>query len=611
MAIEIGRIPASSMLLVLASLPAANCHNRSPDPLDTARTPLMGGSVTLELIFPPTRDATTLALVANGHLLLADRSVVTGAVSNMGDRGTAVGVEARTGDIVTKSTLTLSPRSVVDGRIETTTPIRQDPSGRIFGETNLQARLSPPRRRSLQVIFPTSLEGDIVLEPGQSRTAMPGRYGVVSVKSDARLRLHAGTYYADTWAVEPGAVLEVDQSQGPVTVYVSQPFAFRGSLLNSAPISRFILGVVGPGTISVDTPFHGTILAPDATLILGGQAARHRGAFVARNIEVRPGVLVMLQPGLPFPDCDDGNACTARDVVVDGTCVGRDPVTFGVPESDPSAARCSDGASPVGCRAYDCSVGLPTAVWLAAPSCGPHYPACTASCPSLGCIAARPRSNDYLSCQCSCFDPTSDFASSVAVNGCGATLSTSCEQLCTSYGPSACGTASSCEFGACKRQNLAGEVIAAGVCRVGDEVAAPILADYVAIVETQTSQLTILVGKTLTTVPVTGSIGLNFDMSPSPATPGRATLGYLRLATGPFQFFGRRVQSIELESRGGAGTFLKTQRGERASFEFPANSFPSLVTVLADGIPHTFDALSPGALKGVVDVKARAISLSL
>ena len=588
------------------------CTRGEPPPEVTTRTAALSAAArtaVLNMVVPRGSAVGTFVLAANGSLLLDDRSVVSAPVSNLGAAGTNVGADAHASGISSQSTLTVRDRAVISGPINVTAPIQASSTSHVTGPVNTHAVLTPPQQQTVTVQFPAGDIQDEILQPSQVASAAPGRYGAMTVNSGAHLHLASGTYYAETIDVEPQAFLDLDERLGPVVIYVNQPFAFRGSVTTNVAGPNLLIGVVGSGTISIASSFQGTILAPNASLLLGTGGLTHTGAFFAHDIEVQPGVTVVFHASAGLPACDDGNACTGRDVLQGNKCVGTDPALLGVPASD-SSRSCPDGSKPIGCRAYDCSSGLPTGTWLAAPVCGPSYPICTAACPAGGCLTSAPRTDDLVQCSCSCGDPTGGTPFAVQVDGCGPPNAGACQALC-SVADRECGDTSSCEFGACgAASSAAPTILSTAACRVGDPLTVPLVSDYVATVDSTVSKLTISVGPTATVVPVSGSIGFALPGASSPFPGGSLRVKRISLTGTAFNFFGRHFDSPRWDSTGEAETPLTSTGGGQSAAPLPAASISGRIGAVVDGTPRVFDVSSPGNLAVTLDLPHRRMTFS-
>jgi|GEM_PF-5901408 len=286
---------------------------------------------------PATVAPAQVVLSADGALRVADRvaiqtngSVATG-LANAGATETTVGVSARVRDIWSVASVVLRDRARADGSVRSEGTVTPLGGAVVTGQTVQHATLSPLSLTSWSVTLPASNAGDVNLEPDTQRTLAPGAYRNLSVKSRATLNLTAGTYFFQAAAIEPQAIIGLTTTGGPVVVYLSGALTFRGSILDRQDRADFLVVALGPSPVVIDSAFTGTIVAPQAPLTLA--TATHAGAFFARDIDVRPDVVLVARPfpALPpgpctgAPDrtaCNDGNPCTTRDACLAGKCQG-------------------------------------------------------------------------------------------------------------------------------------------------------------------------------------------------------------------------------------------------------------------------------------------------
>ena len=95
-------------------------------------------------------------------------------------------------------------------------------------------------------------------------------------------------------------------------VFIQNQFAFRSPFLNSSgTLQPILLGFAG-SSLTVETTFNGTLLAPNGSVTFGiGSGISYHGAFFAKNIEVRPASTLF---------CDDSVAQPLPEVVSPATC---------------------------------------------------------------------------------------------------------------------------------------------------------------------------------------------------------------------------------------------------------------------------------------------------
>lgn len=87
---------------------------------------------------------------------------------------------------------------------------------------------------------------------------------------------------------------------GHAAVDVRDDLTFRGRLqLPTGEEGRLALQYRGTNVALVEAPFSGSVLAPQGTLVLGGNHGQvFRGRFYGQNVDVRAGLQVVSEPGL-------------------------------------------------------------------------------------------------------------------------------------------------------------------------------------------------------------------------------------------------------------------------------------------------------------------------
>jgi hypothetical protein len=141
-------------------------------------------------------------------------------------------------------------------------------------------------------------------EPTDVMHLAPGQYGAVTVYSGGQLFLVAGTYEFKSLDLEPqGQIVLPSATSETVRVFVQNNVIYRGSanIASSStppPLAPLFLAYAGTGTLTIGSPFTGTILAPNATLSLqslNGQGV-YTGEFFAQQIALSPHTTVNSNP---------------------------------------------------------------------------------------------------------------------------------------------------------------------------------------------------------------------------------------------------------------------------------------------------------------------------
>lgn len=500
----------------------------------------------------------------------------------------------------------LGNNSHVSGHVVTSGSVTAGIGAIVDRAISERANLTPVSTTSFDGVFPAGACQTLVLGPGTTANAPPGRYCRIQVKARATLNLRSGNYYVDTLdPVEPEARLNIDDASGPVRIFLKSTFAFRGSLASASSVPDVLFGVLVGGMVSVESAFSGTIVAPAAVLSLSASGKTLTGSFFALDIIVHSDVKIKQHSVSDLRKCDDGNACTRRDSVEHGVCVGHDPVLFGLPESDASAPGCPDGTKRLGCRGFDCITGLPTTTWLAAPTCGSV--SCNASCPATGCTPENRRNGSVLECPCTCTDPTGGPPLTLRVQACGPETSLSCSAICA-RAESVCDAGVSCEVGTCTAASGSQptKIIANG-CRLNDQGATSTTSPFTAGIDARLSRVDLIVGGRRVSAPVTGSIGFSIRSNPDGEVFGLSSFSGSILA--PVDVFGRQIDLVEAVTRQSvSGRLTKASQGDRFTLALGPNDLAARAVI--DGVPRFVSLDAAGTARGTLTSDRRTVTFA-
>jgi len=236
-------------------------------------------------------------LRANRRFTLNDRARVqlpTGAlapISNNGSERVHIGVDARVGSIASIGGVSLADRSRVEGFVTSAGSIERQNQSIVTGAVTAFASVSLPPFPTAQVNFP-ALPGNVQLEPDQQLTVQPGGYVNMVIKSRAKLFLAGGDYYTNVLQLEPQS--EVILDSGTTRLFVRNSVIYRGTFKPpSGGAFALVLTYTGTSTVPLESPFQGTLFAPNASLTLGtGGPQQFKGHFLAKELEVRPDTVV-------------------------------------------------------------------------------------------------------------------------------------------------------------------------------------------------------------------------------------------------------------------------------------------------------------------------------
>lgn len=280
----------------------------------------------IDVSYPQNIGFGSLALLATGQVQLRDRVTVSGGegttiVSTGGP--TTVGNDAQVSAISSQGDVTVQHRSSITGGVVTGGTLTIEPSSSVYGSVSQQASLGPLGSTGFTVVYPATSNGAVLLEPEQVSSIGPGRYDQLIVRSRARLTLEPGRYYVDDLQLEPDAIVEVNGT-GDVLLFVSSSVAFRGTIEKEQG-QRLLLGYFGTSDLTLERSFNGTVIAPQAKLVLASQAQTFAGAYFAKELEVQPNVVVQhVAAFVPaeFPPVGPGDVppVTPPPIFTDTTC---------------------------------------------------------------------------------------------------------------------------------------------------------------------------------------------------------------------------------------------------------------------------------------------------
>ena len=318
------------------------------------------------------------ALVLNDYVrILASPSGFSSISSVKTTTETNLGVSAETLNLWSEANVVvLRDGAYVHGNLATEGGVNTQNNVHVTGTETVNGTLTPIQHQSWIVQFPSTNGGPVNLDVSQVRTIPPGAYGGSTLQRNARLTLSgSGRYTLDgPFDLEPSSTLDVDNTQGPIQIYASGGFTFRGTLSPRDPTKNNIfIGIGGTGAIPIDTSFNAILVAPHGDVTLG--SANHSGAIYARSINVGAHVDFTHRPFAPSDLCSTGATC-------DGLC-----------QCSPGGGCTDDGscATDVHCSQNECggpSGGCTTSSQCAAGlmcSNGSCVPACSPSCDRKGC----------------------------------------------------------------------------------------------------------------------------------------------------------------------------------------------------------------------------------
>lgn len=226
-------------------------------------------------------------------LQLGDRVAMNGTssipalVASWGSGTVDVGADARTGSILSAGSVFLRERAAVHGSIETGSTLTRQSGTTVTGSVTERSSVQLPAAPAITVAWPATVKSGFTVESGSSWTRTEGAYGNVTVRSNGTLVLGSGTYFFVSLLLESDAKVVVEPG---TTLHVRDGLTLRGQFKKaSGVVAQVAVQYRGTNPAIAEREFHGSILAPNAQLVLGAtQPVAFGGQFLARQIVARP-----------------------------------------------------------------------------------------------------------------------------------------------------------------------------------------------------------------------------------------------------------------------------------------------------------------------------------
>lgn len=297
-------IGLGSVVLILSALTALDCST-APHEDDTGRvSQALASTIDVTLGFPAGWSQDKVALYGVdgvtiwNNVAVKDTAGNPAVAMNVGPTALVLWGGASTGTVVSGGTITIKAGAQVTGDAHAAgaiDPAQPPVTGQVLSNTPI-GTLS---NFGYTVKYPNTTS-KLQLDGKDSADLKPNvGYENVTLHSKTTAKLSAGTYYIDTLETEPETTLDLNTSNGPIMVHVRGRLNFKGKLRLTGPSGRFLLGYYGTDATSIESPFNGTIVAPNAALRLApaGTNPGHRGSFFAKRLEgVEAGSLITFEP---------------------------------------------------------------------------------------------------------------------------------------------------------------------------------------------------------------------------------------------------------------------------------------------------------------------------
>lgn len=307
------RVGSIAALLGLVGLLACGASDHaSPEDVGSNTAAVTGGPTTypINVTLPTGTSIVNTTVGAAGGIAYGPGDTIVGATASalgiveLGVASTSLGITA-------SGTAKIDLGSVVNGNVTTGGLIVN--LGRITGtQKTLSSTTATPLTTSWSVTDPGPDQGPITLTNNAVASPTPGSYDAVTVNPGSSLYLHGGTYFFQSLDLELGANLFIDNSHGPVFLYVTSALTFRGTeeALN-AGTPEFFLGFLGTCNVTLEAPFRGVFLAPNSLVLHladplwvtnpAKKAAGNDATFYAISLTIDPGEKSIHRPSTGAP----------------------------------------------------------------------------------------------------------------------------------------------------------------------------------------------------------------------------------------------------------------------------------------------------------------------
>jgi hypothetical protein len=371
----------------------AGCGLGAPSPGEGPTEEIRSAVVaptTVTVALPAGGSLQTTILSATGTLLVDSRAIVGGGaspveVASFGTQTTQIAASARVnGDVSSAAPVSLGSSAVVTGFVRSGGAITSQAGATVGGASTPSTPIGQTPF-SWTATIPSTNGGALTVFAGQSSAPAPAAYGAVTAYGNATLSLRTGTYFFTSFDAEPGANIKLDETIGPVVIYVTGAVTLRGNLVAVGGTGTNLLFVsLGTGLVDVTTPLLGTLVAPSGTVSLErpNNNQPHVGQVFAQKIELFSNATLNFgafdwrffcplgdSDGDGVTDCQDACpadpkkstpgvcGCGVADTDSDGDgladCIDRCPNDPA--KSEPGQCGCAGSAKPAG---TPCSDGI-------------------------------------------------------------------------------------------------------------------------------------------------------------------------------------------------------------------------------------------------------------
>ncbi|MBN2715912.1 MAG: hypothetical protein JXX14_08650 [Deltaproteobacteria bacterium] len=160
----------------------------------------------------------------------------------------------------------------------------------------------------------------LFIDGTQTAELTAGSYSEVRVQPNGTLTVNPGVYYIQKLVVEKDGKVVVNGNGSAVVLYVKDSLEARGQMIHSQSSEDLLIAYGGYGTVDLDAPFGGTVVAPNAQVRLAPlNGAIHEGSFVGRTLNAEANNEIVLKPFAHWDYLLGMDACTPAVSFVDCT----------------------------------------------------------------------------------------------------------------------------------------------------------------------------------------------------------------------------------------------------------------------------------------------------
>ncbi len=209
-------------------------------------------SATLTLSAPHSLDPTAPLLEAQNSVIIGPLATVSGATVALGTgpQGINAAPLVTMADAWSRGGVNLGPLLQLTGTLHAGTVVA-DPTATVT-TSDRSPIFDPLSTASWNVTFPSVLSAGIHASSGQTASVSPGGYSSLVVDAGANVTLHSGTYFFTNLTVSSGANVQLDQSGGPIVIYVSDVIAINATLQSTAhDAPNLLVGYIGSGAVAL------------------------------------------------------------------------------------------------------------------------------------------------------------------------------------------------------------------------------------------------------------------------------------------------------------------------------------------------------------------------